>query len=649
MRARVLLSLALACGLGSAPAAGRAEGIVTDARLEQVEAAHAARGAGAAAELARAHGLRLRPGGRIPVILEPEPGRHAQSIELGRSLALGAEVERVTARGVRVSAAPDALVWLRRMPGVANIRLPYPAIPAAGSLTVQGVPLVGAGELHALGVTGAGVSVAIIDAGFLELAQAQASGDLPAVATVNFSSESFEGTTDHGTAVAEHVHDMAPGASLHLIHVEDDLDLEAAANYVDAQGIEVANLSLAWSGASYYDGTGPISQMVTSSQAIDRVFWSVAAGNWARKHWRGPWTDADADGWLEFAGGDERISILVTLSQQCTELSWNQYATNPLQRTNLDLFVFGTDGSTVGSSTLVQGGPFSALPFERACFSAVSGITPYSIGVRRIAGSTAGLDVSLFNLDAEIEHARAESSFLDPAPALGAFTVGAIGWGNWLAGGPLNAFSSRGPTNDGRVKPDLVAPDSQTCVARSNSWGTSFATPMVSGAAALLLQQDPTLTPEEIATELAASAVDVGDPGKDPLFGHGELALRILPQFDFDGDGAGHADDNCPYTPNDQTDIFRVGGAGSDGIGDACQCGDANASGGVTGTDRLALRTRLANGAALAAPALCNVYGPSDGGVSDCDLLDVVVMARALQGALPAIDQVCAPALPPPV
>ncbi len=50
-----------------------------------------------------------------------------------------------------------------------------------------------------------------------------------------------------------------------------------------------------------------------------------------------------------------------------------------------------------------------------------------------------------------------------------------IGVGRWAT----NVVSSVGPTSDGRAKPDIVAP---------NQYATSFATPLVSGAAALLLQ-----------------------------------------------------------------------------------------------------------------------------------------------------------------
>jgi subtilisin family serine protease len=55
--------------------------------------------------------------------------------------------------------------------------------------------------------------------------------------------------------------------------------------------------------------------------------------------------------------------------------------------------------------------------------------------------------------------------------------------------------------------------------------GTSFATPLVSGAAAVLLGMDASLSPAQIRDILAQSAADRGEPGYDPAYGHGILSV----------------------------------------------------------------------------------------------------------------------------
>ncbi|MGE5552114.1 MAG: S8 family peptidase [Bacteroidota bacterium] len=72
-------------------------------------------------------------------------------------------------------------------------------------------------------------------------------------------------------------------------------------------------------------------------------------------------------------------------------------------------------------------------------------------------------------------------------------------------------FSSRGPTNDGLRKPDLLAPGVDIWAPKNSAGyarrtGTSMATPFVSGAAAVLLAREPELTPDQVKRRLKASA-----------------------------------------------------------------------------------------------------------------------------------------------
>jgi hypothetical protein len=83
------------------------------------------------------------------------------------------------------------------------------------------------------------------------------------------------------------------------------------------------------------------------------------------------------------------------------------------------------------------------------------------------------------------------------------------------------------------VKPEVVAPGSFIRVARGTNAGggfhslsgTSFATPHVSGAAALLYEANPLLTGDEIKFALLNSALDLGMGGEDNTYGMGVIDL----------------------------------------------------------------------------------------------------------------------------
>jgi subtilisin family serine protease len=78
------------------------------------------------------------------------------------------------------------------------------------------------------------------------------------------------------------------------------------------------------------------------------------------------------------------------------------------------------------------------------------------------------------------------------------------------------SFSLPGPTANGRVKPDLIAPgvdvagaDSLSNTSYASGSGTSFATPMVAGLAALILQEFPSLNPFTLKQLLCLTALQV--------------------------------------------------------------------------------------------------------------------------------------------
>ncbi|MGD2249068.1 MAG: S8 family peptidase [Candidatus Methanofastidiosia archaeon] len=110
-----------------------------------------------------------------------------------------------------------------------------------------------------------------------------------------------------------------------------------------------------------------------------------------------------------------------------------------------------------------------------------------------------------------------------PGDAEKVITVGSVDYNNQVAD-----YSSRGPTTDGRVKPDIMAPglnisaaDAGTACSNVTMSGNSWATALVSGVCALVLDRNPNATPQQIKNILGYTALDLGNSGKDNYYGWG--------------------------------------------------------------------------------------------------------------------------------
>ncbi len=188
-----------------------------------------------------------------------------------------------------------------QVPGISMIKLPdRPYI----DIVSEGVGLTGASAYHASGYRGQNIKVAIIDLGFEKLSDAITAGVLPSsvikidctgtgCVPTDFSSE----IEDHGTAVAEIVHDMAPDAQLYLMKVADSLDLKDAKDYCIVNGIKVINHSVGWFNSNFYDGICYFDNPVCSADHAYKngILWVNSAGNHARRHYGATFKDTDGD------------------------------------------------------------------------------------------------------------------------------------------------------------------------------------------------------------------------------------------------------------------------------------------------------------------------------------------------------------------
>ncbi len=451
-------------------------------------------------------------------------------------LGAGARVVNSAARTVEAYVATDRLAALAAVDGVRAIR-PIRRRSATGSVSPVAT-LHGSAAWQAAGLTGAGVKVGIIDGGFAGMASLLGS-DVPAavhahcytaVGTFTANLADCANGETHGTAVAEAIFDMAPGIDLYLADPISSLDEQKAVRWMTGNGVRIINASF-FSGLIFEgpgDGTSPYGDSLYA--LVDRAvasgaLWVNAAGNAGDSGWTGPWTDPDSDGLLDFAPGVHTDSMTLAAGADVTvAIRW----ADPwgASSNNYDLQLYS--GSTlVASSADVQAG--AGDPFEVVDYRAPQAGT-YGIRIRLVSGAPTSRMQLLVgtNEDVKLTQQVADDTLPTPADSTnpGMIAVGAVKLDQPTV---IEPYSSRGPTLDGRIKPDLVAADCAATVTDGPFCGTSEAAPFVTGAAAQVLQAVPTLTPVQLADWLRSHASPLGSPVPNSTFGAGRLDLGPLP------------------------------------------------------------------------------------------------------------------------
>ena len=473
---------------------------------------------------------------KVTVYLMSAPGTSVDEDALDN---LGAQIIKQAVNVTKAEVPIDMLTAVAdTVKGVSFMKTPDKLIPVA--VTSEGVNLTGVDNFHNAGYDGSGVKVAVFDVGFAGLSSAISNGELPAgVIKIDCTgasciSSNFNGETEsHGTAVAEIVYDMAPGATFYLIKVSDTIDLEDAKDFAETNGIRIINHSLVVPNTNFYDGecwalNGFSNPVCTADDAYaNNILWVNAAGNEAQRHYEALFSDPDTDGWHNVSPSDETIKITVDSNHTTIDvyLTWNDWPT-----TNQDYDLYLLDDSLdplnpFASSTNPPGGE----PIENIYVTNVpSG--DYYLTIRQVSASSNHL-LELYSIYHDLSPAVASSSLLGPADAAGAMAVGAINYNNWITG-PQEPYSSQGPTNDGRTKPDIMGPDNVTNYTSFSFYGvrftgTSASSPHVAGAAALILNKFPGISVDQLWNFLTSTAIDMGDKGKDNIYGYGRLNLDI--------------------------------------------------------------------------------------------------------------------------
>jgi subtilisin family serine protease len=456
--------------------------------------------------------------------------------DLAALRAAGARVQAAAGNVVRATVPIAALHRLTAIKGVRFVR--PPTREHLDAIAGEEVNASNAAASIQKGWSGKGVSVAIIDGGFKGYEDRIAEGELPAnLKTRNFCDDGFTEITEHGTAVAEIVHEMAPLAQIYLICVEFSEDMILAERYARSVGAKIISHS-----ASSFDGRGDGAPTPGSAGAAiaearqSGVLWVNSAGNYAQNHWMGTFVDANANGFMDFAPGSEGNGILLDEKEPlCAILRWDQW---PVATDDYDLLLLNQAGAIVAGSQTRQTGtqPPTEILTDPSnpdfCFQNKGPKALFYLAIFAFkATTTPRLD--LFAIaGAPLQYPVPAGSLGDPGASPFSFTVGAVCWQN----GALEPYSSQGPTIDGRLKPDIAGQDANSgktygpfsgCgtgpSGNTGFLGTSASTPAVAGAAALVKEENPGFTADQIQAFLQQNAQDIGPAGPDNESGSGRL------------------------------------------------------------------------------------------------------------------------------
>ena len=173
-----------------------------------------------------------------------------------------------------------------------------------------------------------------------------------------------------------------------------------------------------------------------------------------------------------------------------------------------------------------QQGRVGQVPFESLSYL-VPNDGRYAVVVAHEGGSTPEwIQLTVWGVGS-IEHYTGTGSIANPAESSnpGMLAVGAAPWYDVRT---IEPYSSRGPTPDGRVKPDIVGADCGATALRNGFCGTSQSTAHMAGMAALVRQRFPTYTPVQVANYLKEHAEQRESPDPNNTWGHGFAKLPSL-------------------------------------------------------------------------------------------------------------------------
>ena len=426
---------------------------------------------------------------------------------------------------VAAALTPGQILGAASLDMVVRITLPELAVPKHHYDT-EGVRLMGADIMHASGFTGKNVTVAIIDVEFLE--------DHPEIADNVISSMNFDSSTDcdrvfcdttsprhnhvfrdaasptfhkqsvtrsHGTAVAEVIVDMAPDVSLRLYRISGLVDFVNAVQHAIDSNVDIIQVSLGFDSAGPNNGTGfragnsHVARIIDTAESHG-ILPVISAGNEGSSHYLRQYEPSAVSpsvlglqhhSLMEFypdAEGLDRVCMPIRWDVGVYGrliLAWDDYWDDT--QNDYDLYLFDSNMKDI----LEQSDGNLHMPREIIYYFGKGN------GCLVVASyNSTENHMMRFIWDSGRTHLSESSRFGSintPADARGAIAVGAVHAGTH----DLEYYSSSGPTDDRRLKPEICGLARVSNHQYGSFAGTSASSPHISGLAALLMEAQPDL------------------------------------------------------------------------------------------------------------------------------------------------------------
>ncbi len=474
--------------------------------------------------------------------------------------ALGASKVTVFGRMVSAHLAIPAIPALEGLSSLQFARPAY-AITQIGDVTSQGDRAMRADTARsAFGVDGTGVMVGVMSDSYNCLGGASAgvaSGDLPAGVLVLEEIANCTGATDEARALAEIVHDIAPGAAI-AAHTAFNGQANFAQGILDLAnaGAKVITDDVIYFAEPFYQD-GIVAQAVNTVKGMGVSYFS-SAGNADRKAYESSFRPSgrffdigfgpsEAHDFDPGTGVDVCQQITIPSGRTLVEVfQWDQpffsVSGAPGSASDIDIVLTNAACDTLfaGSAAANVGGD----PLEVFGFTNTGSTANFGIIILRLSGPNPGLmktvNVGSGSITINQFDTRTGASWGHSA-ALGGLGVGAADYrdtpefgqnpplieGFSSAGGTPILFDTAGnrlATPEIRQQPDITAPDgTDTTFFGSdtdgtgfpNFFGTSASAPHAAGVAALMKDLVSTLTPDATYAALKTTAIDMAATGFD--------------------------------------------------------------------------------------------------------------------------------------